>query len=71
MPLIVINRCCPAEVHNVWKTDRAVFIAKTTFLGWQEQADGLPFELRGCNACHSTLSDGTVRVRRAEVAHVA
>lgn len=55
------NLGCTDTRHEIIKKNRTVFLAVTTFVGWQEDIDEEPFELRNCMLCGSTLADGTRR----------
>lgn len=52
---------CTVESHTVLRADRVSYVQGTTLIGWQEDVAGPPFEMRTCNRCGSTLSDGTRR----------
>lgn len=54
---------CTQDRHQMFKADRGLYESMTVFLGWQEDIDDEPFEIRCCRDCGSSLSDGTRATR--------
>lgn len=58
---------CTQRRHDFQKSDRKVYEATTTLVGWQPDSErGTEFEMRNCMFCQGTLSDGTTRTLRTE-----